>query len=190
MVIVISEKENTSNSIIVSGCTFQFGFSYNGGGIQATIIPEPGNCLYERTPTNLICIMNTSILSNTAYWAGGGLYARLGALNRSCHQNHLQLRETLFDKNLASAGGHAFVANSNSYAHFLVEIQGCVLRDGKAVRIGGGLYLSLAGSVLGMFLTSNFENQSAQNASIEICIVHTLFNGNIAGAGGGMMGTL
>ena len=187
LVIAIAEKENTSNNIFVSGCTFRNGFGYQGGGIQVIIIPgpEPDHCLHERTPTNLVYITNTSMFSNTAYWSGGGLHASFGTLSGSCHQNHLRLRESVFDKNSAFVGGHARVVNSNSYAQFLVEIQGCIFRDGTGVNMGGGLYLSLATSVLGTFLTSNLEPQSVQNVSDHISIMHTQFNGNIAGTGGG-----
>ena len=182
--IFIFEQQNTSNSIFVSGCTFQFGFSYNGGGIQAIILPEPGNCLHEGTPKNLICIANTSILSNTAYWAGGGLYyAHLEV--SSCHQNHLQIRGTVFDKNSAVVGGHAWVDNSNSYAEFSVEIQDCIFRDGSAINTGGGLFLNLHNIKLPAVLTSNMEPQSVQNVADYICIMRTQFNGNTASVGGG-----
>ena len=188
LVSVIVEKDNTSNSIFVSGCTFRNGFSYQGGGIQVIIIPgpEPDHCLHGRTPTNLIYITNTRILSNTAYWAGGGLYAHFGVLSRSCHQNHLRLRDTVFDKNLAQAGGHAQVDTSNSYAQFLFEIQDCIFTDGRAV-IGGGLFLSLTDSALAAFLTSNLKTQSVQNVSDHITIMRTQFNGNRAAVGGGTM---
>ena len=189
LVILIIEKENTSNSMFVSGCTFQYGFGYDGGGIQAIIFkfPEPEDCVCEKTPTNLIYIANTRILSNTAYWAGGGLYyTHFGTIERlSCHQNHLQLRGTVFDKNSAVQGGHAWIDNSNSYAQFLVKIQDCIFRDGTGVHMGGGLYLNLH-SILSTVLPSNLP-QSLQNVSDYICIMRTQFNGNVATFGGGTM---
>ena len=188
LVIAIAEKENTSNSIFMSGCTFRDGVGYFGGGIQATIIPEPGNCLYERTPMNLIYIANTSILFNTAYTAGGGLFARFGIFNRSCHQNQLQLRTTVFDKNVAfiGVGGNAWLDTADNYARFVVEIQDCVFRDGSAAQ-GGGLNLILTNNAVAGDLTSNPETQSVQNVPDHIRIMHTQFTGNVASGGGGTM---
>ena len=191
LVIITAEQENTSNHIFVNGCTFQNGVSYQGGGINVKIIPveEPGNCLFKRTPVNLIYITNTSIVSNHANFTGGGLCTdfQFCALNRSCHEIHLQLKGVMFDQNSAYAGGQAFIRNSNSYAHFFVEIQDCIFRDGSAEGAGGGLFLNLENSKLATVPTSkcNMEPQSVQNVSEHICIMRTQFNGNRASGGGG-----
>ena len=188
LAIFIVERENTSNHIFVNGCTFQNGVSYQGGGINVKVIPvEPGNCLYKRALVNLISITNTNIVSNHANFTGGGLCTdfQFGTLNRSCHENHLQLRGVVFDQNSAYTGGHAFVGNSNNYAQFSVEIQDCIFRAGTAVSVGGGLYLDLDNNKLATVLTSNFEPQSVQNVSDHIYIMHTQFNGNRASGGGG-----
>ena len=179
LVIIFYEQEATSNYVTIDNCIFKQGHSFSGGGIAVHTVPKYRNttCFNETQYTNFIRITNSIITENVAYF-GGGLYVTFFPLQRSCHQNHLLLKEVIFENNEALKGGGNAWLNSCPYEkRYNVELINCIFRNGRAITAGGGLYLSLSDGV---------PYIADQNGLDQILIINTIFFGNRAKYGGGL----
>ncbi len=176
LVIIFYEQEATSNYVTIDNCIFKQGHSFSGGGILVRTVPKYPNttCFNESSYTNFIRITNSIITENFAYY-GGGLLVSFSPLDRSCHQNYLQLNEVLFEANVGFQGGGNAWLNSCPYEkRYNVKLINCIFRNGRAYIGGGGLELSLS------------DNVPDQNGLDQILLINTLFFGNRAEYGGGL----